>query len=75
LLLELPADAAAERLAQRDAGGSDRIGGRSGGFHDRVAEGFRALADEEPARFRRIEASGDAEAVTARLLAAIEDLL
>ncbi|HEX9953699.1 MAG TPA: dTMP kinase [Allosphingosinicella sp.] len=75
LLLELAPDAAAERLSRRDVGGSDRIGGRGGGFHDRVAAGFRALAEEEPARFRRIEASGDADAVTARLLAALEDLL
>jgi dTMP kinase len=75
LLLELPADAAAERLMRRDVGGSDRIGGRGSEFHGRVADGFAALAREEPARYRRVDASGDAEAVTARLLAAVEDLL
>lgn len=73
-LLELPAEAAAERLSRRDADGSDRIGGRGGGFHERVAAGFAALAHEEPDRFRRVDAGGSAEDVTARLLAALEDL-
>ena len=75
LLLELPPAAVAERLSVRDAGGSDRIGGREGGFHERVAEAFAALAEAEPDRFRRVDASGPAGAVTARLLAALEDLL
>ena len=75
LLLELPPAAVSERLRVRDADGSDRIGGRGGGFHERVARAFAQLAGEEPNRFRRIDASGPAEDVTARLLAAIEDLL
>ena len=75
LLLELPPQAAAERLSLRDAAGSDRIGGRSGGFHDRVARAFEELAEKEAMRFRRIDAGGSAEDVTARLLAAVEDLL
>ncbi|MEA3010085.1 MAG: dTMP kinase [Sphingomonadales bacterium] len=75
LLLELPAEAACERLKVRDSAGSDRIGGRGGGFHDRVALAFAELAEAEPERFRRVDASGSAEEVTARLLAAVEDLL
>jgi dTMP kinase len=75
LLLELSPEAVAERLSVRDAEGSDRIGGRGGGFHDRVAQAFSKLAEEEPERFRRIDAGGSAEAVTARLLAAVEDLI
>jgi dTMP kinase len=75
LLLELPPQAVADRLSVRDAEGSDRIGGRGGGFHDRVAAAFAALAEAEPDRFRRIDAGGSAEAVTVRLLAALEDLL
>jgi dTMP kinase len=74
LLLELPAEAAAERADARDAGAADRIGGRGGEYHARVAAAFDAIAAEEPARFRRVEASGSAEAVTHRLLAALEDL-
>jgi dTMP kinase len=75
LLLQLSPEAVAERLSIRDPEGSDRIGGRGGGFHDRVAQAFEQLAREEPQRFRRVDASGRAEAVTARLLAAVEDLL
>jgi dTMP kinase len=75
LLLELPAGAVADRLSVRDADGSDRIGGRGGEFHRRVAEAFIDLAEAEPRRFRRVDAGGSPEAVTARLLEAIEDLL
>ncbi|HEX8623504.1 MAG TPA: dTMP kinase [Allosphingosinicella sp.] len=75
LLLELPAEAVAKRLSVRDAGGSDRIGGRGGAFHGRVAQAFAKLAEEEAERFRRVDAGGSAEEVTARLLAAVEDLL
>ena len=75
VLLELPPEAVAARLRVRDAGGSDRIGGRGEDFHTRVAAGFAALAEEDPHRFRRIDASGSAEAVTERILAAVADLL
>ena len=75
LLLELPPETVAARLSARDAAGSDRIGGRDDKFHGRVAAAFAALAEEEPARFRRIDASGTPDEVTARLLAAVEDLL
>jgi dTMP kinase len=75
LLLELPADAAADRLRVRDADGSDRIGSRGGDFHSCVAAGFVQLAGEEPERYRRVDACGSAELVTDRLLAAVEDLL
>jgi dTMP kinase len=75
LLLELSPQTVAERLSIRDAEGSDRIGGRGGDFHERVAQAFRQLAEEEPERFRRVDAGGAPEEVTARLLAAVEDLL
>ena len=75
LLLELPVEDVTQRLSVRDADGSDRIGGRGGGFHVRVAAAFSALADAEPDRFRRINAGGNPEDVTARLFGAIEDLL
>ena len=75
LLLELPAEAVSARLRVRDADGSDRIGGRGSDFHRRVAEAFAALASAEPERFRRIDSVGSPEEVTARLLAAVEDLL
>jgi dTMP kinase len=75
LLLECPPEAAAERTTRRDAGNADRIGARDASYHADVAAAFAALADGEPERFRRIDASGSAEEVTERLLAALEDLL
>jgi dTMP kinase len=74
LLFELPEGAAAERLGRR-GGGADRIEARGTAFHGAVEAAFRALAEEEPDRFRRIDASGSEEAVTRHALAAIEDLL
>jgi dTMP kinase len=75
LLLELPPEAVAARLRVRDADGSDRIGGRGSDFHSMVARTFSRLAEQEPERFRRVDATGPAQEVTARLLAAVEDLL
>lgn len=75
LILDLPPEAAAARAAARDVGGTDRIGGRDAGFHARVKESFRHIALEEPERCRLVDASGDPEAVTGRLVAALADLL
>lgn len=75
LLLELPPPTAAERVGRRDAGGTDRIGARDSYYHEQVTAAFLGLAESEPERFRRIDASGDAEQVTERLLAALEDWL
>lgn len=74
-LLELPPQAAAERASLRDGGGGDRIGSRGGEYHMQVAAAFRALAAQEPGRFRIIDASRSPEAVTNAMLAALEDLL
>ena len=63
------------RAEERDGGAPDRIGGRDAAFHRAVDEGFRAIAAEEPGRVRLIDASGSADEVTARLLAALDDLL
>ena len=75
LLLEISPEVVSSRLTVRDAGGSDRIGGRGADFHARVAAAFASLAEEEPARCRRIDAGAPPEVVTQRLLSAVEDLL
>lgn len=74
-LLRLENRAAAERARARDTEGADRIGGRDQAFHDRIGFAFGVIADQEPERVRPIDASGAPEEVTARLLAALEDLL
>lgn len=75
ILLRLTGSEAAGRAAVRDGDDPDRIGGRDAGFHAEVAAAFAALAAAEPERIRIVEAGGDAEQVTARILAAIGDLL
>ena len=75
LYLELPPHEAAARATSRDVSGADRIGARGADYHAGVAGAFARLAGEEPNRFRVIDASGEANDVTMRLVAAIEDLL
>jgi dTMP kinase len=75
ILLEAVADEIAARLARRDGGESDRIGGREAQFHERVGQAFRRIARAEPARFVRIDGSGSAEATHRALLDALAPLL
>jgi dTMP kinase len=75
LLLRLEPAEAAARAQVRDLAGADRFGARDPAFHAGIAEAFDRLAAEEPDRFRVIDAGGQPEVVTARLLAALEDLL
>jgi dTMP kinase len=63
------------RARARDNEGSDRIGGRPEGYHQKVDLAFRLIAAEEPERVRIVDASGEPEAVTRRLLEAVADLL
>lgn len=75
LLIELSPELAAERLALRDAGNPDRIGGRGAKYHASVAAAFARIAIAEPARFARIDGSGEAGQVHARVMAAVAPLL
>jgi dTMP kinase len=63
-----------ERARARDGDDSDRIGGRPASYHRAVEDSFRSLAAAEPDRVRLIDASGSPDEVTARLLAALDDL-
>lgn len=73
LLLLLPEGV--ERALARDVGVSDRIGGRPAPYHHAVEQAFREIARSDPERVRLIDASGQVDDVTQRLLGAIEDLL
>lgn len=75
LLLRLDEGEAGRRAAARDEGGADLIGGRAETYHRAVVAAFDTLAAESPERFRIVDAAGAPEEVTARLLAALEDLL
>ena len=75
LLLDVPAEQIAERLARRDGDEVDRIGGRDAAYHERVGAAFRRLADAEPARFAYIDGSGSPEQTHGAILAALAPLL
>ncbi len=72
VLLTLDPAEAAARVAKRDAGALDRIGGRAADYHARVAAAFLRYAEAEPERFAVIAADGLPDAVHARVLSAVE---
>ena len=75
LLLDMPVGDAASRQHARDEGELDRMGRKSGGYHEDVAAAFRSLAVQNPDRYRVIDAGGTPHEVTQRLIAALADLL
>lgn len=75
LVLVLEEGQGGERASARDGDKSDRIGGRPDDYHRTVENAFRRIAAQEPGRVRLIDAAGSRGDVTARLLAAIADLL
>lgn len=68
VLLDAPRGALTGRLHGRDLDRFERAGDE---FHDRVIEGFRAMAATDPARWTVVDATGDVDAVSARVRAAI----
>lgn len=63
VLLDLPVEVAAARAA---GAAPDRFEAQGGGFHDRVTEGYRALAAADP-RWAVIDGSGPPEVVAGRV--------
>lgn len=61
--------------ARATAAGADRMEAEGLAFQERVRAAYLHLASEEPARVRVVDAAGEKDAVTARLIAALEDLL
>ena len=75
LLLALAQNEAATRASLRDGANGDRFGAKSADYHARLGASFEVFAQADPHRFRRIDAEGIVEDVTARLLDALADLL
>jgi dTMP kinase len=75
LLLELTPEEGLARAAARSVGKPDRMGAKGLDYYARVADRFREMAEAEPARFRRVDASGSPDDVARRLLSAVSDLL
>lgn len=57
-LLDAGVEECAARLARRGADQDDAIESRAAAYHRSVEEAFRAIADAEPGRVRRIASSG-----------------
>lgn len=66
-LLDLDVKAAFARIAESRSGGYDRMEEENAAFFRRVREGFLALAEKEPVRFRTVDASRDSRAVFAAI--------
>ena len=75
LLLQVSKEHSAQRLALRDQGVSDRIGGRELAYHARVIETFARFAKAEPERFAMIDGDGDPQEVHGQIMSAIAGLL
>lgn len=79
ILLDLDAELGLDRARRRnDALGLDTTEGRyereAIAFHRRVREGYLALAEAEPFRFRIVAAEGTAEEIEARVADLLSDL-
>ncbi|HEY5625592.1 MAG TPA: dTMP kinase [Dehalococcoidia bacterium] len=78
LVLDVPVEEGLRRaraLEANDAKRTDSIGSESLAFHERVREGFLAIAKAHPGRVTVVDASGPLEDVEAAAAAAIDRLL
>lgn len=65
-LLDVPVATSVARLVRRE-GMLDRFEQEAGSFFEQVREGYRRRAQEDPARIRRVDATGSPEQVQAAL--------
>jgi dTMP kinase len=74
ILIDVPEGLAEDRLV---AAGRvpDRLEAAGTGFHDRVRQGFAALAAAEPERWVRVDGAGGPDDVAARILAVVRERL
>lgn len=70
VLLDVPASTALARVAER---GRDRMEAEAVAFHQRVADGYRALATARPGQWVLVDGTGTVEEVAARVRAVVGD--
>lgn len=75
LLIAIDPALAAERLAARDGGSVDAIGGRGQTYHGKVAEAFARFAEDDTAGIVTVDGSGTPSEVHARVLEALKPLI
>jgi dTMP kinase len=74
LVFDLPANVGLDRAHAR-AGAEMRFESKGMAFHERLREGFRAIADSEPDRCAMIDATAPMDAVEAAVWAAVSERL
>jgi dTMP kinase len=74
LIFDLPAEVGLERAHAR-AGAEMRFESKGMTFHERLREGFRAIASSEPDRCAVIDAAASMEAVESAVWATVQDRL
>lgn len=74
ILLTVDENESRQRLARRDGGESDAIGGRDADYHRAVTDAFAAIARREPERWRCIDTVEAPAIVHDRVMAAITPL-
>jgi len=78
IVLDLAVETGLERTRERvrgDVRGPDRFEGEQVEFHRRVREGFQTIAREQPGRVKILDATAPVAEITARITAAILDLV
>lgn len=73
LLLDLPVATGRARAAGR--GAADRIENEADAFFERVRQAYRQRAEDEPARFRLIDATRSAGGVLEQAMHAVDELI
>lgn len=70
LLIDVPVDVGLARVGRR--GAQDRLEGEARAFHERVREGYHALAKQEPRRWLSFDGGKDETRLTPEILDAVE---
>ena len=71
-ILDLPVDIGLARAKTREAGREDRFERMGHSFHERLRDGFREIARQEPERCKVIDATRSIEAIHAAIVGAVE---
>lgn len=75
VLIKVPPETVSARLADRDQGVSDAIGGRNAGYHSDVAGAFGQFAASQPDLFVTVNGEGTPQEVHQRILTALAPLM
>ena len=74
VVLDLPVEIGLQRV-RKHRGGLDRLEREKNEFHQRLRDGYRALAEQEPQRIKIIDAQASPEQVYTQIQGAVQPLL